>query len=410
MLEPPSERKLASISSGRHPPPRDDSGFAILHMNPEFVVVDKPPNCAMDGDVAAYADRSAATATPSSGTTVEKWVHTALADFLKEPLPPGACTVQGGGRPVLDQKSLKFVHQLDYATSGLLCLAFSKDMAATVAHCFEFRQTRKVYSALVHGWIPDDKLTLRGAVDAAAEVSAVPQSEATVACGARRWAKTLRLAPEAGAIGAAVVDDAVAIDPDDPEGFRMRTVPAGVDLDVSAIDRTALSPKIATKDFRPQAALSVISVMARGYLRPSSNGAAPSGGCESAGGDPVPVTWVRLRLYTGRRHQLRLHCRALGHPIVGDHTYEAGTPFVGVASRLVSRLMLHAWRLTIGADIDGIVRLSAKERQAQRRARRRETNTGIEGSGAAGEDADAPFPVSTTFEAADVLAEFFTAA
>jgi RNA pseudouridylate synthase len=35
-----------------------------------------------------------------------------------------------------------------------------------------------------------------------------------------------------------------------------------------------------------------------------------------------PVTKVRLYPRTGRRHQLRVHTAFLGHPIVGDHTYE----------------------------------------------------------------------------------------
>lgn len=35
----------------------------------------------------------------------------------------------------------------------------------------------------------------------------------------------------------------------------------------------------------------------------------------------VPVTKVKLCPITGRRHQLRVHCRALGNPIVGDETY-----------------------------------------------------------------------------------------
>jgi hypothetical protein len=34
------------------------------------------------------------------------------------------------------------------------------------------------------------------------------------------------------------------------------------------------------------------------------------------------VTKVLLRPVTGRRHQLRLHCYCLGHPIVGDYTYD----------------------------------------------------------------------------------------
>jgi 23S rRNA-/tRNA-specific pseudouridylate synthase len=35
----------------------------------------------------------------------------------------------------------------------------------------------------------------------------------------------------------------------------------------------------------------------------------------------LPVTRVALKPITGRTHQLRVHCAALGHPIVGDPTY-----------------------------------------------------------------------------------------
>ncbi len=35
----------------------------------------------------------------------------------------------------------------------------------------------------------------------------------------------------------------------------------------------------------------------------------------------IPVTRIRLTPITGRTHQLRVHCAAMGHPIVGDPTY-----------------------------------------------------------------------------------------
>lgn len=35
----------------------------------------------------------------------------------------------------------------------------------------------------------------------------------------------------------------------------------------------------------------------------------------------MPVTKVRFLPRTGRRHQLRVHSLCLGHPIVGDFTY-----------------------------------------------------------------------------------------
>ncbi len=34
-----------------------------------------------------------------------------------------------------------------------------------------------------------------------------------------------------------------------------------------------------------------------------------------------PMTHIRLKLYTGRTHQIRVHCAHLGHPLVGDELY-----------------------------------------------------------------------------------------
>jgi len=56
------------------------------------------------------------------------------------------------------------------------------------------------------------------------------------------------------------------------------------------------------------------------------------------------VTWVALRPYTGRTHQLRAHMLSIGHPILGDPKY--GTE----ESRAIAgdlRLQLHARRLSL---------------------------------------------------------------
>ncbi|GAB5521486.1 MAG: bifunctional tRNA pseudouridine(32) synthase/23S rRNA pseudouridine(746) synthase RluA [Rhodothermales bacterium] len=54
--------------------------------------------------------------------------------------------------------------------------------------------------------------------------------------------------------------------------------------------------------------------------------------------------YTRLRLHpeTGRRHQLRVHCYHLGHPILGDPRY--GDPAQQAA---YPRLFLHAHQLTL---------------------------------------------------------------
>ncbi len=51
-------------------------------------------------------------------------------------------------------------------------------------------------------------------------------------------------------------------------------------------------------------------------------------------------SWLELKPRTGRTHQLRLHCAAMGHPILGDRLYG------GLAS-IMSLLNLHAQSLAI---------------------------------------------------------------
>ena len=67
---------------------------------------------------------------------------------------------------------------------------------------------------------------------------------------------------------------------------------------------------------------------------------------------------LEVNLETGRTHQIRVHCAAMGHPVVGDRVYGSriqrrlarkSQPADGwTARRLLAsapRQMLHAWRL-----------------------------------------------------------------
>jgi tRNA pseudouridine32 synthase/23S rRNA pseudouridine746 synthase len=53
------------------------------------------------------------------------------------------------------------------------------------------------------------------------------------------------------------------------------------------------------------------------------------------------VSWLELRPVTGRTHQLRVHCAALGWPIVGDAIYGTGPRAGGPG------LHLHARAVTV---------------------------------------------------------------
>jgi len=58
-------------------------------------------------------------------------------------------------------------------------------------------------------------------------------------------------------------------------------------------------------------------------------------------------TLVRLRLETGRTHQIRVHLAHLGHPIVGDFLYGTENP------RLPGRFALHSTRLRLAHPVSG---------------------------------------------------------
>jgi len=51
-------------------------------------------------------------------------------------------------------------------------------------------------------------------------------------------------------------------------------------------------------------------------------------------------SYLRLTLETGRKHQIRVHCRSAGHPIVGDSRY-------GSLENPMGRLCLHARHLAL---------------------------------------------------------------
>jgi tRNA pseudouridine32 synthase/23S rRNA pseudouridine746 synthase len=57
---------------------------------------------------------------------------------------------------------------------------------------------------------------------------------------------------------------------------------------------------------------------------------------------------VELEPITGRSHQLRVHMRAIGHPILGDDLYAPEA-----ARARAGRLLLHARRLSLPHPVTG---------------------------------------------------------
>jgi tRNA pseudouridine32 synthase / 23S rRNA pseudouridine746 synthase len=64
----------------------------------------------------------------------------------------------------------------------------------------------------------------------------------------------------------------------------------------------------------------------------------------------LPVCRLELEPVTGRSHQLRVHLRAIGHPIVGDRLYGNDTDDARLAA---ARLMLHASSIALRHPVSG---------------------------------------------------------
>ncbi len=60
------------------------------------------------------------------------------------------------------------------------------------------------------------------------------------------------------------------------------------------------------------------------------------------------LTYLEVKIGTGRTHQIRVHLSSIGHPIVGDRLYGAPAKPEGLPP-LPYRFFLHAWRIRFGS-------------------------------------------------------------
>ena len=413
----------------------------LLHIDSNYVVVAKPAGVRMDGDFDVTLQKLLLSWVPGSSLSTLKWVH-----------------------------------QLDYATSGILCVARNKAAAGLASAAFESRETSKQYLAVLEGHVDPGKWPLRPAPAAATaagegEVSSSRTGGAKKAISSQPASQGGKESAEDSAgtsINSTWQDDVMKetlrinlaslqtyLDSRRAEGKEVEepllpfsSAAGGVDglyeellrswkrrkmlrkalhkcgvactdtpasvappaplLPCAPTPSSAADPLPATavaESFHQKSAAGVQGVYREEVPQPEESSAAAGAAAGPAAGDAQiyidmnvaevsgdfrceaghegnpgkasetrvrvlqqghhlgrPVTKVLLLPYTGRRHQLRVHCRAMGHPIVGDCTY--GLP----CAKEEERMMLHAYKLSIPVPQvarDNLHRAKYKEMQLE---------------------------------------------
>ncbi|XP_031847921.1 RNA pseudouridylate synthase domain-containing protein 1 isoform X3 [Nomia melanderi] len=111
---------------------RHRNNVNILHRSENFLVVSKPYDMYINSN------------NPKKKNT--------LQSELKKILPNLA-------NPSLFHE-FHFVHRLDYATSGIICIALNKKAARAASNAFETRRVKKFYLALLHGHVNEPYLVI----------------------------------------------------------------------------------------------------------------------------------------------------------------------------------------------------------------------------------------------------------
>jgi len=122
-----------------------EKSTAILYQSDDYLVLNKPPDLRMDGPYQATVHKLLTYWYPPPSLRHASDVKNSPdTDLLKR------ISVLHQHNHVADNE-LRPCHQLDYATSGVLLVARTKEAADAARQSFEFRNAKKSYLAVLHG-------------------------------------------------------------------------------------------------------------------------------------------------------------------------------------------------------------------------------------------------------------------
>mmetsp|Transcript_30606 Transcript_30606/g.50546 ORF Transcript_30606/g.50546 Transcript_30606/m.50546 type:complete len:382 (+) Transcript_30606:61-1206(+) len=204
--------------------------------------------------------------------------------------------------PQIESMDKLIVHRLDMDTSGLVVFGRTLEVVSKMHQIFRDRLVEKSYQALVCGHVQVDT----GTIDLPLQKDHIHPPFMRVAT------------PKSELAAAQVVQDL------QHHGWKkiMRR-----------------KPKPSTTEF---------IVLSREYI---------GGDADDDDNKKLPVTRLALKPITGRTHQLRVHCAALGHPIVGDPTYGVygeASANGGILEEYMDTLVPHRASLSLQKQVNAL--------------------------------------------------------
>jgi tRNA pseudouridine32 synthase / 23S rRNA pseudouridine746 synthase len=196
--------------------------------------------------------------------------------------------------------SSMIVHRLDMDTSGLVIFAKTEQALKTLQADFRDRKVFKEYHALICGHLDWLVQTSTSRIDdGCASVEEQGDVDTNLAV-----------------IQSGHIHLPLQRDHEHPPFMRVAT-PTSEVAATKAVEnlQTHGWKKLVKK--KPKPSHTEFSVLSREYLSHDTG----SDDARLLDSRRLPVTRLSLVPHTGRTHQLRVHCAALGHPIVGDPTY-----------------------------------------------------------------------------------------
>jgi tRNA pseudouridine32 synthase/23S rRNA pseudouridine746 synthase len=206
-------------------------------------------------------------------------------------------------------------HRLDRDTSGCLVLGRHRKALAQLGKLFKSGAISKTYWAVVEGGPDDDEGQI-----------ALPLARLDVARG---WWMKHDPAGQAAVTKWKVLGRSYS---PPPPGPRLRAPECTLVAEGPGVG-------VARSDASGNASLEIATPLPPRFARRPP----PQGGRQDNG--EYQLTWLALEPLTGRTHQLRVHCAAMGWPILGDAIY--GTASRKDGSKDASMLHLHAREVVV---------------------------------------------------------------